>query len=168
MPYYRVDKRLFAVGAVVTPAGEYYGKFTGIAKQVEDHLEARRPPGGRARTECTFVFSKLQDAEAHWRKMRDGKLYEVAIEDGEIVHTGDMHLMDLMNEAAEQGAPLSTMAEQYWSSRMTPAPVVEVLVPSARIIAVINTDEGARRAAFISHYKIRGAGPPDVETDVRF
>jgi hypothetical protein len=154
---------MFEVGSVVTPAGEYYDKFLGIPKQVEDQLDLARPPHKSPRQACTFVFLELRDAEKHWRMMKDGKLYKVSIDNHQIVHIGDMHIMDLMKSAAERGEPIAEMADQYWSDFRTEKPIIEILVPSAQVIEVICSEEGQRKAAFMSYYGIRGAGPSTLD-----
>ena len=56
MTYYRVDKRLFFIGDGVSTAYEYYEKFTGVSRDVEDTLEAARLEGKTPQKECLFVF----------------------------------------------------------------------------------------------------------------
>lgn len=146
MPYYRVDRRLFKVGDVISSANEYYDKFKGIAKTVEDTLEVTRPKNQKKlRTECLFVFEDEKCAKKHWSKMVDGKLYEVSIEGAITFHRGDMALMDAMKQLLEAGSDITKLAEDYWREECSAKPEMEILVSSAVVVDVISTSDNERK-----------------------
>ncbi len=155
MTYFRVDKRLFAVGECIETANQYYSKFVGIAKDVEDALENFRPKSKPQRTTCLFLFEDEICARMHWSMMKDGKLYEASIDECCIFHRGDMALMDRMKDTAESGGDLSLLAKQYWNGEFGEKPEIELLVPSAIVVKIIETSDVARRAhlekRWISH-----------------
>jgi hypothetical protein len=146
--YFRVDKRLFAVGDRIRTAGEYYANLAGVAKKIEDELENTRPAQKLARTNCLFVFESLPTAEKHWSKMKDGKLYQLAIDDAAIVHRGDMALMDEMKSVIEAGGEYRSIAHEYWNSTMSSTPEVELLISDAVVSDIINISD-AERVAFL-------------------
>jgi hypothetical protein len=149
--FYRVDKRVFAVGDEIVTAEEYYAKFTGAAKVVEDSREATRPSSVPPRRSCLFVFSDEVAARKHWSKMTGGKLYAVAIDENAMHHTGDMALMDQMKAAAEQGEEVEELARAYWAGEESQAPEFEILVDRATVTAVISSSDQER----VEHLKRR-------------
>ncbi|WP_231890384.1 hypothetical protein [Methylomonas methanica] len=146
MPYYRVDKRPFSVGDKITTAKDYYGRFTGAAKAVEDFLEESRPGSKTCRTNCLFVFCDEQCAKKHWSKMSNGKLYHVEIYEDSICHRGDMALMDRMKELVEEGKSIEELAGAYWRSECSSAPEIEIMVESAFVIEVLSVSDAERLA----------------------
>lgn len=148
MTYYRVDRRLFNVGDEIVTAGEYYSEFEGVAREVEDALEARRPQAKRLRTECLFVFEDEKCAKKHWSKMTNGKLYKVSIDHTEISHRGDMAQMDAMKQACELGQDMTEIAAAYWRGEHSSSPEIEIMISSAVVTAVLSTSDSERRDYF--------------------
>lgn len=145
MAYYRVDKRLFAVGDRITTAQVYYDKFVELAKVVEDALETHRPDSKTKRTSCLFVFEDLVAAKKHWSKMKEGKLYRVTIEDGSVLHRGDMALMDEMKELAEADKDMAPLAQAYWRGELSSRAEIELMLSSAVIAEVLSVSDSERQ-----------------------
>jgi hypothetical protein len=151
MAYFRVDKRDFEVNNTVLTAMEYYEKFQGPAKEVEDVLERYRPGNKPKRRSCLFVFENEVCAKKHWSKMNQGKLYSVHVDESQILHKGDMALMDEMRQALQNGQDLEPLATRYWAGGLSFRPEIEVLVPSAIVTAVLSKSEQER----VEHLKAR-------------
>jgi hypothetical protein len=145
MTYYRVDKRPFSVGDEITSSKEYYEKFIGVTKDVEDTLESRRPKTKQQRTECLFVFDDEVCARKHWSKMKDGKLYRVSIDEACISHRGDMALMDTMKQLGETEKDMTAVADAYWRGESGTKPEFEIMVPMAVVTEVISTSDEERQ-----------------------
>jgi hypothetical protein len=152
MTHYRVDKRLFAIGSEIITAMEYYNKFDGSRKAVEDMLELRRPDDKKRRTSCLFVFEEEVCAKKHWSMMKDGKLYQVAIDKTRVFHRGDMAIMDEMKNLVEAGEDIDVKADAYWRGEVGNTPVVEIMVSSAIVTDIISTSDEERRAHLMERY----------------
>ena len=155
MTHYRVDKRLFAIGDEITTAQEYYDKFDGTRKAVEDMLESRRPDGKEPRTSCLFVFEEEVCAKKHWSMMKDGKLYQVAIDEARVFHRGDMAIMDEMKIIVEAEKDIGAAADAYWRGEVGNKPVIEIMVSSAIVTDIISTSDEERLAHLKERYPIK-------------
>jgi hypothetical protein len=145
MAYFRADKRNFVPNDQITTAQEYYDNFSEAEKVVEDALEQYRPPDKAKRATCLFVFEDEMCAKKHWSKMIGGKLYRVAIDKRQILHRGDMALMDEMKALSEKGQDLRDLAVKYWCGHLSATPEIELLVSSATVIGVVSKSEEERR-----------------------
>ncbi len=103
MNAYRVDRRLFKVGDVVTQTGEYLRKLDCERALVEEHLRHKRPDRKPCRDAVLFVFESRTAAERFWTKEIDGKLYEVKFQ-GAPLHRGDMNLTEEIYRARADAA----------------------------------------------------------------
>lgn len=155
MTYYRVDKRLFSVGQVITTANEYSVKFSGITKSVEETLESRRAENKTRRDQCLFVFEDEKCAKKHWSKMKDGKLYKVSINEAEISHRGDMALMDIMKQLGESGSDMTEVSEAYWRGEQSTNPEIEIMVSSATVTEIVSACDKEREVYLKERWGIR-------------
>jgi len=146
--FFRADKREFSVGEIVVSARDFLAKNPLGSSDIENAFEDVRPKSLPPREECLYVFECLKDAQKHWSKMTGGKLYEVTVEPGDILHRGDMSLVDSAFVSRSVPDEVAANAQQYWSGEFGPKPVIEVLVKSARVSAVISKDEQKRKAYF--------------------
>jgi hypothetical protein len=146
---YRVDKRDFGVGDVVTTAGEFTSKNPEGSIIVEELFELSRPEGKPVRHECLFLFENLEVAKKHWSKMKDGKLYKVEIDDEEILHKGDMEYVDKAF-IVESNSDKNDCARDYWAGIKTDNPRIEILVSSAIVTEIISNNDHERKEYLIS------------------
>ncbi|MER8622893.1 hypothetical protein [Mesorhizobium sp. M1143] len=147
---YRADKRLFKREDAITCAGEFDHLQNQNARQTTDFLDALRPAGFRRRLEYLMLFESEECAKNYFVRMdsSERKLYEVEVLRDEIVHWGDMHLVDLINASFLRGeGPDPALAKRYWNSERTDQPCVEVLVPAGKVIRqiVVRPADAARR-----------------------
>lgn len=141
MRFFRVDKRDFSPGDIIKTAQEYYDKFSQIARAVEDALESHRPLQKAQRTTCVFVFADEKCARKHWSKMENGKLYAVELDECQILHRGDMALMDEMKVHLEAGKDVSELARKYWAGEFSENPEIEVLAPNVAVLETLSDSE---------------------------
>jgi hypothetical protein len=99
--FFRADKRPFKSGDPIRTAGEFMSKHPEKGKLAEVALEKSRPRKKPKRKECLMLFEDEECARDHWAKMKDGKLYRVEIDDDDILHRGDMKLVDAIGEAVK-------------------------------------------------------------------
>jgi len=144
---YRVDRRLFEVGEVVTQTGEYLRKLDCERARVEERLAQKRPDRKPRRDEVLFVFESRTAAERFWTKEVDGKLYEVKLH-GAPLHRGDMNLTEEIFRVRTDAALAGVLAERYWRGEENACPQIELLVEKAVVVSVICATELERRRAF--------------------
>ena len=147
MNAYRVDRRLFKVGDVVSQTGEYLSKLDSGRAQVEVCLEEMRPAMKPRRSEALFVFECRSAAERFWTKEVDGKLYEVSFQ-VPVLHRGDMSLTDELFRSRADAAIVRDLAERYWRGDESTSPQIELLIEEAVVVSVIFATEMERRRAF--------------------
>jgi len=154
MNAYRVDRRPFKAGDVVSQTGEYLTKLDSERARVEECLEDRRPDTKPRRREVLFVFESQIAAERFWTKEEDGKLYEVNIQ-GPLLHRGDMSLTDQMFVVRADAALAGGLAERYWRGDESACPQIELLVKDAVVVNGLFTTEAERRRAFAARAGIQ-------------
>lgn len=151
---FRVDKRDFNVGDVASTAAEYYDKFPPETQLVEERFEEFRPSHKPPRRGCLFLFESLDAARNHWSIMTDGKLYKTELADEDILHCGDMRLLDVIADKVKTGEPTDQLYRDYWNGVMTDQPIVELMVSSAPIVAVVSKDQEERIALLKRRWKM--------------
>lgn len=154
MNAYRVDKRLFQVGDIVTQTGEYLTRLDSERAIVERHLEDKRPDGKPRRDEALFIFESRSAAERFWTKEVDGKLYEVIIQVPPL-HRGDMNFTDEIYSVRADAIRAGDLAERYWRGEEGARPQIELLVAEAKVVSIIFTTEVERRRAFAARAGIQ-------------
>lgn len=135
---FRVDKRDFEVGDIIESAKEFLRKGPPGAIEIEKQFEKMRPDTFLPRTHCLFLFERINDAQKHWSKMSEGKLYEVTVDNISILHRADMNLVDLAYKNLKDEDKVKFYATQYWSGVLCSSSIVEVLVRSATVSSIIS------------------------------
>lgn len=143
MTFFRVDQRDFQVGDKIETAREFTKKNPRGSEIVERVFREHKPEHLPDRTECLFVFEKINDAYWHWAKMSNGKLYEVAVD--AILLSSDMRLVDEAFVHKEDIEAVASFAKRYWSGEdFTHKPRVEVLASFAIVTGIISKNEQER------------------------
>ena len=154
MRAYRVDRRLFKAGDIVTQTGEYLTKLDSERIRVEKYLECARPDAKPRRGQVLFLFEFRPAAERFWTKEQNGKLYEVEIQ-GAPFHCGDMGLTDEIFQVRADAAHAREIADRYWREDKGSCPQIELLVKEALVVEVIFTTETERRRALAARAGIQ-------------
>ncbi len=147
--YFRVDVRPFKAGDIVPPGRTFMAKHKDKGTGMEDVLVSTTPDGMPPRGDQLFVFEDESCARWYLVKTTGGRLYRVTL-DGEIVHRGDMNLLDEIGETEDE-AERKRLAEQYWRGELGEKPCVEVMVPQARVIDEIVLTAEQRRDVWAAH-----------------
>ena len=153
--YFRVDVRSFAPGDIIPPGRAFMEKHKPKGTGMEELLVSTAPDGMPPRGDQLFIFEDESCAHWHLVKTKNGRLYRVTLE-GEIVHRGDMNLLDEIGENADE-TERKRLAEQYWRGGLSEEPCVEVMVPKARVVDEIVLTDKQRRNVWADH------GAPRVE-----
>lgn len=151
MNAYRVDRRLFNVGDVVMPTGEYFAKLDCERALVERHLANKCLDSKPRRNEVLFVFESRTVAERFWINEVDGKLYEVKFQCVPL-HRGDMNLTKEIFKFRADANHAGVLVDRYWRGEESAVPQIELLVQNAVVVSLIFTTEAERRRAFAAHY----------------
>ena len=94
---YRVDNRKYAVGDLISKHPEsYYAKLPEIYLDNEKLLNAVSNSKVN-RKDCVFLFKEKRNAFVYWLECKGMNIYEVEIDDGQIIHIGDMDTVDWLN-----------------------------------------------------------------------
>lgn len=81
------------------PEGTYQDYLKPNGKAMERALEHARPTDIKPnRKNCLFIFEDLKEVERYWSPHDGSYLYEVEIEEGAVLHCGDMQLTDLIGD----------------------------------------------------------------------
>jgi hypothetical protein len=157
---YRADKRTFAAGDFIGTAA-HFTTLNPDGLRLEEVFTAAKLASKPARADCLFVFESFPDAEWHWAKMADAILYECEIDDGMILHRGDMRLVDSAGEALRANTDATPQAVRYWEGQNGGNPIWELLVARAMVTRVICADQKLRRLR-IQGYRLPSppAAPP--------
>lgn len=154
--YFRADKRDFADGDPIRTAGEFMQEHHELGTKAESLMAEHKPDGKPNREDCLMLFEDEDCARRHWAKMSDGKLYQVEALDSDVLHRGDMRLVDGMGERIRVDEDATALVHLYWNEDMTDEPCVEVLVSGGTVVAQLGTnadriEEFKRRFLNIRH-----------------
>lgn len=164
LTFFRADKRDFSVGDVLRSAGEFLTKNPSGSIDNEQIFEKLRPSNLPPRADCLYVFEHINDAKKHWSKMSGGKLYKVSVRADDILHKGDMALVDLAFVNRSESETVETSVRQYWQGELTAKAIIEVLVREAIIEEVISKSD-QERLAHLRSWAISGMSSPSINSD---
>jgi putative toxin-antitoxin system protein len=140
MKLYRVDKRLYDVGAEILPDTHYSQEFNKEDKGILEKLLDDKKHITRTRKECLFLFNSLYHALIFFSKY-GGYIYEVAPE--QELFRGDMNkldnILDALRFCGEDG--IDSFVNEYWKDGThTFSPCYEVLCKKAIVIKRIELE----------------------------
>ena len=73
--------------------------------------------------------------------MSNSKFYEVAYEEAEILHTGDMALTEEIYQNISDSDVCNKLADEYWSGGKSNKPRIEILLPKATVSKIVSKSE---------------------------
>ncbi len=133
--FYRCDKRVFEGGQTITTAGQFMELHPENGKRTEVLLAEAMPAGKPDRAGCLMLFENLACAREHCSKMPRGHLYSVEVDESDILHRGDMHLVDEIDRRIATHDDVGRLPMDYWEGVLTDAPCIEVLVATGVVVA---------------------------------
>ncbi len=136
---YRVDKRKFQTGDVITPYTSYEEIIDEERKEMEFWLNKLRPKGMPERSQCLFLFQNLIDALRFSSKF-GGFVYGVSLQ-GCKLFVGDMNkldnILDIFRFTDDENL-WNTAVIEYWKGvTHTFSPCYEILACSARVEMIL-------------------------------
>lgn len=139
---YRIDQRIFKADDYMPPPGDHAEDLTDPQKFAERVL--RREAGeerARYRADYLFTFDNPDWSLRYFVGKDDRTLYEVEVDEADIVHSADM---DLFNDIANHGQDDDTakeLAAQYWNGDKRTGKRVEFLCKGATVKKVLYTPD---------------------------
>lgn len=146
MPYFRVDKRLFDVDAIIppTPNNEPINK----TEVIEELLERNRPMDKPNRFSILKIFDNEISARAFWTTCCNSILYEVSINESEILHIGDYELIEKIYQE-DTLQKKNSMAIEYWAGmELDDKRKKEIYVPHAKVLRILGTENERQEEQF--------------------
>lgn len=117
MLLFRVDKRVFKKGDIITPKTEYVSQLSPAAKEVEEMLDSVRKESVPERKNCLFLFENLSSALKFYSKYAGCIIYAVAIDSSFIYHRADMNIIDNIIDVfqnIEDCSVRQSIVRKYW------------------------------------------------------
>jgi hypothetical protein len=143
MGYYRIDRRDFAIGDVITANAAFINNVDEQRLEVENLLENLRPETKPNRNEIVKLFDSFIAAKKYWVLDPQSKFYEVDISETDILHRGNYPLVERLSKETDEGIK-NRIASQYWNDEVVDDAIVENYVNEARVIRVVCKDEKIR------------------------
>lgn len=98
-------------------------------------MERYRPKEKPARSDCLMVFEAEECAREFCARMTGGRLYSVELDDFEILHRGDMRIVNEIGVECGAGRCDTDRCKAYWRSEETAVPCIEISTASAVVVA---------------------------------
>jgi hypothetical protein len=145
MPFYRIDRRQFQVGDIITPNAAFINNIGADRLIVEELLEAHRPANKPNRNQILKLFESKEEAIRYWVLDPNSKFYEVELlENEEILHRGNYNFVEQIKREANQQNKI-TIVNDYWNEVIIEGNIIENFVNQARVIDVVSDDEEERK-----------------------
>lgn len=154
MSYYRIDRRDFAIGDVITPNGDFYQNIDGVRLEVENLLEENRPETKPNRNTIVKLFDSFSAARKYWILDPNSKFYEVEINENDILHRGNYPLIELLARENDDEIKIE-IANQYWNNEVTDDTIAENFVNEAIVIRILCDNEQIRQNTKRSIYNLQ-------------
>jgi hypothetical protein len=137
---YRTDSREFEPGEEFTSRGDHRDELPDEHKrEAEDAIRAARDDGAKIRSDSLYTYRSLELATNDWKaRSKDRRhLYELEIDESNIVHVGDLMIyFDVIADVRAHRDSTAT-ASKYWDAAPSERNT-EYLVRKATVIRQIH------------------------------
>jgi hypothetical protein len=144
MSYYRIDRRDFTIGDIITPNAAFINNIKLSSLEIEELLENLRPETKPNRNEIIKLFDSFIAAKKYWILDPNSKFYEVEIEEADILHRGNYNLVERLYKEKDNEARIQ-IARQYWNDELVDCLIIENFVVNAIVSRIICNDENIRQ-----------------------
>jgi hypothetical protein len=150
---YRIDERAFAAGEAMTPPGDHISSLK--AEQQTAEVILRRAAGvrERVRADLIFTFDNLAWTKRYFTLKSNRTIYELAVDEKDIVHSADMELFNAIAEINADTPEAQALAARSWQSDKGDGQRVEHLCAAAWVTAVLYTPH-QKRVVFNEIYRV--------------
>jgi hypothetical protein len=158
MKAYRIDKRDFQIGNLMTSQNEYQNLLDEKRLSVEKILESNRPEDKPRRNDVIMLFQEFKDAKHFWTIMTNSKFYKSEIDELDILHIGDFNKVESIFVNIDNTEEAIRLAKEYWESKFTDRPKPELLLNCASVSKIISNSELERKNAFAERVGLANNG----------
>src|SRR4051794_6582653 len=131
-PAFRYFDADFEPGRVVTPKSDHFPNLSAEKQRAEAAIR-QGDSRGHIRGHSVFVFENREVAEELLEETDGKHLYEVIVDDGDILHRGDLRIYDEIVEALKHGRDAKPLVKEFWSAIERPYPRIELTVRKVTI-----------------------------------
>jgi hypothetical protein len=136
---YRYDTAKRADDQVVRQTIDHIARLTPTQREAELLVRAGAKDGASIRGSSVYSYLNRDYAEFAWSKRKGRNLYEVEIDEADVVHTADLDAFTAVETAYKKGHPTDMHVSRYWAGA-TDGRRVEVLASEVRVIRKIKDD----------------------------
>lgn len=126
------------------PAGDHIDNDSfGPLRQAEIAIRQGHAEGWRIRSESLYVYSDKDMSERDWSFKKGRYLYELEIEENDIIHRGDLQNFHEVVSALGNGLSAEDLVQRYWSGAAS-GRYAELLAGRATVTKVLRTPSDYR------------------------
>jgi hypothetical protein len=141
---YRTDGEEFVEGKILTPRGDHMDTINCKLRPGEDLIRAGKPDGENLRSKCIYVWESFESAESNWLYQKDKHLYELEIDEADILHIGNAYLLATIAEVVTTDpTQAAAVVQDYWRGA-GPGKRVELLVSQAKVLSKVKDKSEVR------------------------
>jgi hypothetical protein len=124
---YRYFPEDFPPGHVVTPKADHFCNLAPDKQKAEAAIRAGSTRGN-IRANSVFVFESRQVAENLLHETDGKHLYEVRVEEKDILCRADLRIYDEIVERLKEGKAVDALVKEFWEGAERPSPRIELTV----------------------------------------
>jgi hypothetical protein len=130
---YRYDTEDRADEEIVRQTSDHVDRLTDARCGAERLIRAAREDGESIRANSVYSYLDRDFAEFAWRYRKGTHLYEVEIDDADVVHKADLDSYTAVEEAHGKGEATAEHVARYWAGA-TEGRRVEILATQVRVV----------------------------------
>jgi hypothetical protein len=112
---YRYDTRDFAEGEVIISNGDHFDRLMPDQQRAETAIRDKMPNGHDIRATSLYTWKHLRPAELAWKFKKGNHLYELEVDEADIIHTADLDDYSSIVTAVRKREPPDSYVERYCS-----------------------------------------------------
>jgi hypothetical protein len=136
MNVYRYYEQDLPPGYVDTPQVDHLDKLSPEKQKAEIAIR-KGDKRGQSRAGAIFVFEKLDVAKALLIEARDQYLFEVSVDEKDVVHRADLRIYDEIVETLKKNEDPRSLIKEFWMGVERPSPRIELEVKKVIIVKKI-------------------------------
>jgi hypothetical protein len=129
---YRTDSDDFADGRDLYPRGDHTNTMNAKLRAAEELIRSGKADGPKIRSNCIYVWETRESGESNWHHEKDKHLYELEIDEADILHIGDAYLLATI-AAIDDSQAAAKVVQSYWNGD-TQGNRTELLVTKAKVL----------------------------------
>jgi hypothetical protein len=122
----------FKHGEEITPKEDHFHNLREDKRKAEIAIRRADPRGG-LRARAIFVFESRKVAEDLLPQTAGKHLYEVAVNENDVLHRADLTIYDDIEQALRNGNPVDRLLKDFWDGVQRPLPRIELAVSRIRV-----------------------------------